>query len=84
MLLLVVNHYMRTVDYCSKYCVLHTFKHAYMHTYIQTGAEYKHEYEEKLDIPPLYYPTNEYAQQCYDATWTLAYALNKTLNGMVC
>ena len=25
--------------------------------------------------------TNRYAQQCYDATWALAFALNRTITG---
>jgi hypothetical protein len=35
---------------------------------------------EFIDEPPLNITYLEYSQYCYDATWTLAYALNKTLD----
>ena len=33
-----------------------------------------------LNQPPLNVTLSKYSQYCYDATWTLVYALNKTLN----
>ena len=35
----------------------------------------------RLGVPPLYLTFVEYAQFCYDATWTLVYALNNTIEG---
>ena len=41
--------------------------------------EEKHLNEEPFNLTRL-----EYAQYCYDATWTLAYALNQTIKGLIC
>ena len=51
---------------------------------LQNGGQYFAEEEAHLGVPPLYLELNEYSQYCYDATWTLAYALNETINGNVC
>ena len=48
---------------------------------LQTGGQYFEEEGSHLGVPPLYLSQVEYAQYCYDATWTLAYALNQTING---
>jgi len=48
---------------------------------LQTGGQYFEEEGSHLGVPPLYLSQLEYAQYCYDATWTLAYALNQTING---
>ena len=50
----------------------------------QTGGEYLDEEQSHLGVPPLYIEQSEYAQHCYDATWTLAYALDQTINGTLC
>ena len=50
--------------------------------FIQTGAEYFDEENAHLNNEPFNLTKLEYAQYCYDATWTLAYALNKTINGL--
>ena len=52
--------------------------------YSQTGGQYFAEEQSHLGVPPLYLKQVEYAQYCYDATWTLAYALNQTINGNKC
>ena len=48
---------------------------------LQTGGQYLAEEQSHLGVPPLYLELNEYSQYCYDATWSLAYALNETING---
>lgn len=47
--------------------------------FVQTGGEFLAEERKFLGQPPLNLTYIEYSQYCYDATWTLAYALNKTL-----
>lgn len=47
----------------------------------QTGAEYFEEEIEHLNREPFNLTNIEYAQYCYDATWTLAYALEHTIKG---
>ena len=49
----------------------------------QTGAEYFEEEKEHLDREPFNLTKIEYAQYCYDATWTLAYALDHTIKGLI-
>ena len=51
---------------------------------LQTGGQYFDEEKLHLGVPPLNLTQLEYAQYCYDATWTLAYALNQTINGNEC
>ena len=48
----------------------------------QTGAEYFQEEERHLNQELFNLTRLEYAQYCYDATWTLAYALNRTIKRM--
>lgn len=48
----------------------------------QTGAEYFEEEKEHLNREPFNLTNIEYAQYCYDATWTLAYALDQTIKGL--
>ena len=60
----------------------------HMHTHFQNGFDFQSNYEDILyqstsghldiNVPTIY------AQQCYDATWTLARALNMTINGEIC
>ena len=57
---------------------------SYYSVLLQTGGQYFAEEQSHLGVPPLYLNPVEYAQYCYDATWTLAYALNQTINGIVC
>ena len=52
----------------------------------QNGFEYDIVYEAHRDSSPLDVGQNRtdiYAQHCYDATWTLAFALNKTITGTI-
>ena len=56
----------------------------YMFSLLQTGGQYFDEEQRHLGVPPLNLTQFEYAQYCYDATWTLAYALNQSINGNVC
>ena len=51
---------------------------------LQTGGQYFDEEQNHLGVPPLHLKQLNYSQYCYDATWTLAYALNQTINGNVC
>ena len=51
--------------------------------FLQTGRQYYEEEQSHLGVPPLYLEQFNYSQFCYDATWTLAYALNQTINGNV-
>ena len=51
---------------------------------LQPGVQYFAEEQRHLGVPPLYLTQLQYAQYCYDATWTLAYALNQTIYGNVC
>ena len=67
----------RCAPYCSKILVYGCFI-AY-----QTGAEYFEEEEKHLHQEPFNLTKLEYAQYCYDATWTLAYALDRTMRGLV-
>lgn len=41
------------------------------------------EEESHLGEEPFNLTKLEYAQYCYDATWTLAYALDRTIKGIV-
>ena len=52
--------------------------------FLQTGRQYYDEEQNHLGVPPLYLEQFNYSQYCHDATWTLAYALNQTVNGNVC
>ena len=56
----------------------------YKFSLLQTGGQYFDEEQHHLGVPPLNLTQFEYAQYCYDATWTLAYALNQSINGNVC
>ena len=52
----------------------------------QNGYQYNALYKAHQDSSPLDVDqnrTNEYAQHCYDATWALAFALNKTITGRI-
>ena len=51
--------------------------------FLQTGGQYYDEEQRHLGVPPLYLQQFNHSQYCYDATWTLAYALNQTINGNV-
>ena len=51
--------------------------------FLQTGAEFFAEERKFIGKPPLNITQFQYSQYCHDATWTLAYALNKTLNSEV-
>ena len=48
---------------------------------LQTGGQYFDEEQQHLGVPPLHLKQLNYSQYCYDATWTLAYALNQTIVG---
>ena len=52
---------------------------------MQNGYEFQREYEALLSQsmdPPLNVTSQSiYGQQCYDAVWTLARALNRTIQG---
>ena len=54
---------------------------------IQNGSIFQEEYQSFLKRSmnsPLYIKTQSmYAQHCYDATWTLAKALNSTIEGIL-
>ena len=50
---------------------------------LQTGGQYFDEEQRHLGVLPLNLTQLEYPQYCYDATWTLAYALNQTINGNI-
>ena len=54
-----------------------------MHHYYtgQNGSEFLDIEKPHLNTPPLNLKQSKYSQYCYDATWTLAYALNKTIYG---
>lgn len=49
----------------------------------QTGAEYLSKEKGQLGVAPHYFSRSLYAQYCFDAMLTLAYALNQTLAGNV-
>ena len=48
---------------------------------LQTGGQLLVEEKSHLGVSPLYLEQLDFAQYCYDATWTLVYALNQTING---
>ena len=48
---------------------------------MQTGTEYLLKERAHLGIVPHYFSRSLYAQYCFDAVLTLAYALNQTLIG---
>ena len=64
-----------------------TYNCTYVQDYIllfsllQTGGQYFDEEQQHLGVPPLHLKQLNYSQYCYDATWTLAYALNQTIVG---
>ena len=60
--------------YFSGYCLVSLYS-------LQTGGQYVVEEQSHLGVPPLYLEQFNYSQYCYDATWTLAYALNQTITG---
>lgn len=47
-----------------------------------TGESYSGRYNNKTSVPDFYFGEFQYAQQCYDATWTLAYAINNTITDL--
>ena len=52
----------------------------------QNGSEYEVAYTAHRDSSSLNLDrneTNRYAQQCHDATWALAFALNRTITGKI-
>ena len=55
----------------------------------QSGGDYRELYKRHLNESQLKdrcrenLPFDNYSQPCYDATWTLAFALNETINGML-
>jgi len=56
------------------------------HLFSQNGYQYNALYKAHQDSSPLDVDknrTNEYAQHCYDVTWALAFALNKTITGTI-
>ena len=50
--------------------------------YIQSGVEYFAEEEPFVNIAPQFYSRSEYGPYCFDAAYALAFALNKTLQGI--
>ena len=48
---------------------------------LQTGGEFLDEEKKFLNQPPLNLSKSDFSEYCYDATWTLAYAINKTVSG---
>ena len=48
---------------------------------LQNGTVIEEHYEEYLKASTLNITSLNFYQQCYDATWTMARALNSTLNG---
>ena len=51
-------------------------------TGLQTGSEFKAEEDLRIQGPPEYNRV-QFSPYCYDAVWTLAYALNETLQGLL-
>ena len=47
----------------------------------QTGSQFKEQESIQLEGPPRYNRV-QFSPYCYDAVWTLAYALNETLQGL--
>ena len=47
----------------------------------QTGLEFKAEEDDQIRIPPEY-TRAQFSPYCFDAVWTLAYALNQTMQGV--
>ena len=64
-------------------CYLSSYTALCLFDLLQTGSQYYDEEQLHLGVPPLYLEQFNYSQYCYDATWTLAYALNQTINGNV-
>ncbi len=52
-----------------------------MYLCMQTGSEYLSSEASHINTPPLELLVSDYAPYCYDATWTLLYALQATLAG---
>ena len=48
---------------------------------LQNGMQFLAEYNRYLTMSRFNVTSDVYSQQCYDATWALAYALNDTLTG---
>jgi hypothetical protein len=48
---------------------------------MQTKMEFLNEYSRRLGVSPLYLSNDEYSQYCYDATWSLIKAINRTIEG---
>ena len=49
---------------------------------LQNGHEFYLKEQEHLNQPPFYFHQLPFAQYCHDATWALAWTLNKTLTGI--
>ena len=48
---------------------------------MQNGTQFRARYESYLNRSQFNLTEIIYSQQCYDAAWALAYALNDTLTG---
>ena len=48
------------------------------------AVRFNNDYTARLQTPPFYYNYSSYASYCFDAAWTLAVALNKTIEGQQC
>ena len=47
----------------------------------QNGTQFEEEYNRRINESDLEFVSDPYGQDCYDAMWTLAYALNNTIAG---
>ncbi len=52
-------------------------------TFLQTGDDIKSDFEEYISASYLNITRYFLYELCYDSVWTLAFALNGTLNGTV-
>ena len=52
-------------------------------SFFQDGVRFHELYDQLLSVSPFGNMSSVYAEQGYDATWTFARALNKTLTGKI-
>ena len=62
--------------------------HACVHDWVfflnlQIGEEFREEESRHLGQPPFNFSRSSFARYCHDATWALAWSLNKSVIGVL-
>ena len=48
----------------------------------QMRNQFHNEEKQHLNLPPFNFTRSSFSRYCYDATWALAWSLNKTMKGI--